>query len=130
MPANTTAHPELWPEARSAGLVDDQTEAFITDLMAKMSLREKVGQMIQGDTTATVPEDLREYPLGSVLAGGNSAPPNYADDNVAIDVWIRTTQAYHAVALETPDAMLITADERYYRAARAAGRITLLADWS
>ena len=37
---------------------------------------------------------------------------------------------YHAVALETPDAMLITADERYFRAARDAGRITLLADWT
>jgi len=100
MSANATAHPELWPEAHSAGLVDDKTEAFITDLMAKMSLREKVGQMIQGDMEAAVPEDLREYPLGSVLAGGNSAPPNYADDNVPIDVWIRTTQAYHAVAIE------------------------------
>jgi beta-glucosidase len=100
MPANATAHPELWPEAHSTGLVDDKTEAFVTDLMAKMSLREKVGQMIQGDMTATVPEDLREYPLGSVLAGGNSPPPNYSDDNVPIDVWIRTTQAYHAVAIE------------------------------
>jgi len=100
MPANATAHPELWPEAHSTGLIDDKTEAFITDLMSKMSLREKVGQMIQGDIEATVPEDLRNYPLGSVLAGGNSAPPNYADDNVPIDVWIRTTAAYHAVAVE------------------------------
>ncbi len=101
MPASASiAHPELWPEARSTGLVDPQTEAFITDLMAKMSLREKVGQMIQGDMEATVPEDLRQYPLGSVLAGGNTAPPNYKDDNVAIDVWIRTTAAYHAVAIE------------------------------
>jgi beta-glucosidase len=40
MPSNATAHPELWPEAHSTGLVDDKTEAFITDLMAKMSLRE------------------------------------------------------------------------------------------
>jgi beta-glucosidase len=100
MSSNATAHPELWPEAHSTGLVDDKTEAFITDLMAKMSLREKVGQMIQGDMEAAVPEDLRDYPLGSVLAGGNSAPPNYADDNVPIDVWIRTTAAYHAVAIE------------------------------
>jgi beta-glucosidase len=100
MPSNATAHPELWPQGRSTGLVDDKTEAFITDLMSKMSLREKVGQMIQGDMEAAVPDDLRAYPLGSVLAGGNSAPPNYKDDNVAIDVWIRTTQAYHAVAIE------------------------------
>src|SRR6185295_19533891 len=56
MPSNATAHPELWPEAHSTGLVDDKTEAFITDLMSKMSLREKVGQMIQGDMEATTPE--------------------------------------------------------------------------
>lgn len=36
---------------------------------------------------------------------------------------------YHAVALETPDAVLITADERYYRAARSAGGIARLKDW-
>jgi predicted nucleic acid-binding protein len=34
---------------------------------------------------------------------------------------------YHAVALETPGAMLVTADARYLRNARAAGRIVLLA---
>jgi predicted nucleic acid-binding protein len=36
---------------------------------------------------------------------------------------------YHAVALHTPDAVLITADERYYNKARAEGQITLLADF-
>jgi predicted nucleic acid-binding protein len=36
---------------------------------------------------------------------------------------------YHAVALETPDALLVTADERYWRKARAAGRIVRLADF-
>jgi predicted nucleic acid-binding protein len=37
---------------------------------------------------------------------------------------------YHAVALETPDAILITADERYLRVARDKGRIVHLADWA
>jgi predicted nucleic acid-binding protein len=36
---------------------------------------------------------------------------------------------YHAVALETPDAILITADARYLRAARGKGRIVDLMDW-
>lgn len=36
---------------------------------------------------------------------------------------------YHAVALETPDTTLITADERYLRAARVKGRIMDLMDW-
>lgn len=35
---------------------------------------------------------------------------------------------YHAVALAEPDAMLITADERYYRRALRAGRIVRLAE--
>jgi predicted nucleic acid-binding protein len=37
---------------------------------------------------------------------------------------------YHAVALEVPDASLVTADRRYYDKASAEGRIILLADWS
>lgn len=36
---------------------------------------------------------------------------------------------YHAVALETPDAVLVTADHRYLRAAREKGRIMDLLDW-
>ena len=36
---------------------------------------------------------------------------------------------YHGVALETPDCVLITADERYLRAARAKGRILSLTEW-
>jgi len=36
---------------------------------------------------------------------------------------------YHAVALHTPGAVLVTADERYYEKARLEGQITLLADF-
>ncbi len=36
---------------------------------------------------------------------------------------------YHAVALETPDCVLVTADERYLRVARAKGCIVSLMDW-
>lgn len=37
---------------------------------------------------------------------------------------------YQAVALESTDAVLVTADEHYYRKAKAAGRIVRLADFS
>lgn len=36
---------------------------------------------------------------------------------------------YHAVALNTPDATLVTADRRYYEKAAGFGRITLLPDF-
>ncbi len=36
---------------------------------------------------------------------------------------------YHAVALETAETTLITADERYFAVGAPLGRITRLADW-
>jgi predicted nucleic acid-binding protein len=36
---------------------------------------------------------------------------------------------YHAIALENEDSVLITADQRYLRAAQAKGRIMDLMDW-
>ncbi len=36
---------------------------------------------------------------------------------------------HHAVALETPDALMITADERYFRAARSLSGILNLTNW-
>jgi predicted nucleic acid-binding protein len=37
---------------------------------------------------------------------------------------------YHAVALETPGAVLITADDRYFRAARTISGIVNLSTWA
>lgn len=93
------AHPERWPQAHSTGLIDPATEAFVTDLMAKLSLEEKVGQMIQGDISDVTPEDLRQYPLGSILAGGNS-PPLGSDDRAQAQAWVETTRAFRAVSTE------------------------------
>jgi predicted nucleic acid-binding protein len=60
-----------------------------------------------------------------------------ADDGLyarAIDLSARLSHhlfdtLYHAVALETPGAVLVTADERYYRAARHERRIARLRDF-
>jgi beta-glucosidase len=93
------AHPDLWPSAKSPGLIDEKTEAFVTELMARMSVEEKVGQLIQGDISSVKPEDLRDYPLGSVLAGGDSPPIGKPDRSGPAD-WLATARAFRAVSLE------------------------------
>jgi beta-glucosidase len=93
------AHPERWPAAKSVGLVDAATEAKVTALLRRMSVEEKVGQMIQADIGAIKPEDLRRYPLGSILAGGSS-PPLGAPDRSPAAAWVATSRAFNAVALE------------------------------
>lgn len=98
-PQPTPVHPEKWPAAKSRGLIDAKTEARVDAILKRMTLREKVGQMIQGDTAWIKPEDLRQYPLGSILAGGNSPPLNGQDRSPA-QPWIDTVRAFDAVALE------------------------------
>jgi beta-glucosidase len=93
------AHPELWPTARSQGLIDPLTESRITALLARMSIEEKVGQMIQADTASVKPEDLRTYPLGSILAGGSSPPLGFPDRSAA-GPWIETSRAFNRIAME------------------------------
>ena len=93
------AHPALWPKAHSpAGLTDPVTEARVSALLARMSLEEKVGQIIQADITSIRPEDLRTYPLGSILAGGNSGPGG--DDRASAQRWLELIQAFHKVSIE------------------------------
>src|SRR5258706_16013289 len=73
-----TAHIEIWPTAHSNGLIDPKTEAFVTQLMARMTLEEKVGQMITADIGSIRPDGLKNYPIGSIFAGGSSPPPGKA----------------------------------------------------
>jgi predicted nucleic acid-binding protein len=59
-----------------------------------------------------------------------ASPETYA---TALDLAVRHRHHlfdtfYHAVALHTPGAVLVTADERYYNKARLEGQIALLAD--
>ena len=67
-----SVHPELWPAAVPES-TDAVTEAFVQQLLARMSWEDKVGQMIQADVASISAAELRTYKLGSILAGGNAA---------------------------------------------------------
>jgi len=95
----TVGNPANWPAAHSNGLIDPATEKFVSALIARMSVEQKVGQMVQGDIGSVKPEDLRKYPLGSILAGGNS-PPLSGDDRSPRKEWIDTSRAFEKVAME------------------------------
>lgn len=88
LPRHAQANPAKWPPAHSpAAISDAATEAKITRLLASMSVEQKVGQMIQADISAIKPADLINFPLGSILAGGNSGP--YGDERADAAKWAR-----------------------------------------
>ena len=74
--AATTArvHPQRWPKLQPARPPDRRLERRIDELLARMTPEQKVGQLIQADIDSITPDDLRHYPLGSILNGGNSSP--------------------------------------------------------
>jgi len=90
------AHPASWPCSHSAGLLDPATESRVTDLMSRMSPEQKVGQIIQADIGHITAEELRRYPLGAVLAGGDSAPAAGADRSPR--AWLALARALRAAA--------------------------------
>ncbi|KAL5708941.1 beta-glucosidase [Ranunculus cassubicifolius] len=46
----------------------------IRDLMKRMTLEEKIGQMTQIERNASSPEIMKQYSIGSLLSGGGSTP--------------------------------------------------------
>ncbi|XP_057467797.1 uncharacterized protein LOC130757146 [Actinidia eriantha] len=60
--------------------------ARIKDLMKRMTLEEKIGQMSQIDRTVASEQVMKKYSLGSVLSGGGSVPAEKASAQTWIDM--------------------------------------------
>ncbi|WP_308516518.1 glycoside hydrolase family 3 protein [Sphingomonas flavescens] len=100
--SDAVAHAAKWPSAHSpSAITDAATERMITDLLARMTIEQKVGQLIQADISTIKPEDLQTYPLGSILAGGNSGP--YGNERASAAEWSRLVGEFRKASL-TPAA--------------------------
>ena len=95
------AHPEIWPAYEYPVPSSAADEARITDLIARMSLEEKIGQIIQADLCCVTPEEVRQYNLGSVLNGGNSGP--YGNDLAPASDWLKLADEFYAASVDTSD---------------------------
>ena len=99
-----------WPRIESAVGHDPGREAFIADVLSRMTLEEKVGQMIQPDLREVTPDEVTEYRLGTILNGGGAFPGNNkyataADWARAADIYYRASeQAYEGRGFRVPFA--------------------------
>lgn len=88
-----------WPEVTWPLAADPALEKRITDLMAGMTVEDKVGQLVQGDIASVTPDDVRRYRLGSILAGGNSDPDGRYDASPA--EWLALADAFYDASMDT-----------------------------
>src|SRR3954454_16656390 len=71
----------------------------VADLMSRMTLQDKIGQMTQAERGAidSDPSQIATYRLGSLLSGGGSTPtPNTPE------AWADMVDRYQRAALSTP----------------------------
>jgi beta-glucosidase len=71
--------------------------ARVNDLLARMSLDDKISQMTQAERQAANPDQAAQAKLGSILSGGGSVPT----PNTAVS-WADMYDAYQKAAIATP----------------------------
>jgi beta-glucosidase len=98
---DATVHPALWP-ARAPPATHPETEALVSALLSRMSLEEKVAQMIQADVSSLTAEDLHTYKLGAVLAGGGAAPRG--DVRAGARAWLDLADTLYRAAMQPETA--------------------------
>lgn len=90
-------HPEDWKKLTALPL-DPAIEQQIDELLPKLTLEQKVGQVIQADSESITPKEVKRYRLGSILSGGNSAPgpKPYADTRE----WLAMADKYYHASMD------------------------------
>lgn len=92
-----TVHPKLWPVAKSPIGLDPVVEKRITDMLAKMTIEEKVGQVIQPEWKSIKPEEVTQYHIGSIENGGGAVPNG--NKHATVKDWVDLIEPYYQASV-------------------------------
>lgn len=95
------AHPEIWPAYTYPVELGEAAEARVRAIVERMTLEEKIGQLVQADLCCVTPQDVKQYNLGSVLNGGNSGP--YGNDLAPASDWLKLADEFWEASTDTSD---------------------------
>ncbi|KAE9598600.1 hypothetical protein Lal_00028273 [Lupinus albus] len=76
---------------------NEPIEARVRDLLSRMTLKEKIGQMTQIERTVATPSSITDLSIGSILSCGGSAP----FENAMSSDWADMVDGFQKLALES-----------------------------
>jgi len=88
----------IWPALPPAIAKDEALEAKIDALVAKMTLEQKIAQMIQPEIRDITVEDMRKYGFGSYLNGGGAYPNN--DKHATPADWVALAESFYQASVD------------------------------
>lgn len=94
-------NPELWPKRELTPAKDKSIEDRASAILARMSLAEKVGQMMQPELKYVTPADVKKYHIGSVLNGGGTTPNN--DKFATVKDWANLAEQFYQASMDDSD---------------------------
>jgi beta-glucosidase len=92
-------HPALWPKGTSPIGLDPTIENRIDLVLERMTLEEKVGQIIQPEWKSIKPFEVAQYHIGSIEAGGGSAPGG--NKHASVHEWVSSIEAYYDASVDS-----------------------------
>ena len=93
---NIFAQDLAWDRQNSCPVGD---MAFVEKVLSEMTVEEKVGQTIMADLDFIKPVDLRRYPIGGILNGGNTSPNG--NQQASTDEWKSLAQDFYEESIKT-----------------------------
>src|SRR5688572_5295084 len=87
-----------WPALRSRFARNPAIEARAAEILASMTLEQKIGQMVQPEIKSITPDQVRQYYIGSVLNGGGSWPG--MDKHASVQAWVTLADAYYDASMK------------------------------
>jgi len=94
-------NPELWPERQISPARDQSIEKRAAKILAKMSVPEKVGQMMQPELKYITPEEVKQFHIGSVLNGGGTTPDN--NKYATVQDWANLAEQFYQASMDESD---------------------------
>jgi beta-glucosidase len=86
-------HGNLWPESKSPIGLDAKIETRIDDLLKRMTVEEKVGQIIQPEWKSISPAEVAQYHIGSIENGGGAVPGG--NKHSSVQDWVNLIEPYY-----------------------------------
>ena len=103
--ASMITHYTDWPAIKPRAAADAKIEARARDIVAKMTLAQKIGQMTQAEIKSITPDEVRQFYIGSVLNGGGSWPNGNKHASTAD--WLALADRYYDASMSVDAAVKI-----------------------